>query len=134
MLSMFECKVILCKHYIAVLSCNHIKLLLKKYIIWRWRKNGRRFHSRAKVSYDMRSSMIEHQQYKELCVTFYYVADITSTNVESYKIVLARILFMSYQFRIVSNLDKFKDDPFNNYLKILKLNLIWKINELPKLV
>ena len=36
--------------------------------------------------------MIEHQQYKELCVTFYYVADIASTNVESYKIVLTRII------------------------------------------
>ena len=45
--------------------------------------------------------MIEHRQYKDLCVTFYYVADIALTNVESYKIVLARIIKVELAKRVI---------------------------------
>ena len=44
-----------------------------------------------KVSYDVRSSSIEHQRYKEECATFYDVADVASKNEESHKSVLTWI-------------------------------------------
>ena len=48
----------------------------------------RRCYSRVKVSYDMRSSSIEHQRYKEECAAFYDVVDVPSKNKESHKGVL----------------------------------------------
>ena len=83
--SMFEYKGILCKHAIAVLSRNHVQLLPEKYILRRWRKDVRRFSSKVKVSYNARSSSIEHQRYKEECTAFYDVAEIASKNKESHK-------------------------------------------------
>lgn len=84
---MFEYKGIIYRHMIAVLICNRKTLLLEKYIIRRWKKNVRRSYSRVKVSYDIRSSNIEHQQYKEDCAIFYDVVDLVSTNEESHKSV-----------------------------------------------
>ena len=51
----------------------------------------RRCYSRVKVSYDVRSSSIEHQRYKEECPIFYDVADVTLKNEESRKSVLSWI-------------------------------------------
>ena len=48
----------------------------------------RRCYSRVKVSYDVRSSSIEHQRYKEECTAFY---DVASKHEESHKSVLTWI-------------------------------------------
>ncbi|XP_015387886.1 protein FAR-RED IMPAIRED RESPONSE 1-like [Citrus sinensis] len=82
---------IVCRHVIAVLIRNHITFLPEKYIIWRWRKYVQRCYSQVKVSYDVRSSSIEHQRYKEECAAFYDVADVASKNEESHKSVLTWI-------------------------------------------
>ncbi|KAH9769746.1 protein FAR1-RELATED SEQUENCE [Citrus sinensis] len=89
--SMFECRGIVCRHVIAVLIHNRITFLPEKYIIWRWRKDVRRCYSQVKVSYDVRSSSIEHQRYKEECAAFYDVVDVASKNEESHKSVLTWI-------------------------------------------
>ncbi|KAH9702052.1 protein FAR1-RELATED SEQUENCE [Citrus sinensis] len=89
--SMFGYKGIICKHAIAVLSCNHVQLLPEKYILRRWRKDVRRFYNKVKVSYDARSSSIEHQRYKEECTAFYDVAEVASKNEESHKNIMGWI-------------------------------------------
>ncbi|XP_052289369.1 protein FAR1-RELATED SEQUENCE 1-like [Citrus sinensis] len=89
--SMFEYKGILCKHAIAMLSRNRVQLLFEKYILRRWRKEVRRFYSKVKVSYDARSSSIEHQRYKEECTAFYDVAEVASKNEESHKNIMGWI-------------------------------------------
>ena len=89
--SMFEYKGILCRHAITVLSCNRIQLLPENYILQRWRKDVQRFYSKVKVSYDARSSSIEHQRYKEECTAFYDVAEVVSKNEESYKNIMGWI-------------------------------------------
>ncbi|KAK9213347.1 hypothetical protein WN943_002734 [Citrus x changshan-huyou] len=89
--SMFEYKGVLCKHTIAVLSCNRVQLLPEKYILRRWRKDVRRFSSKVKVSYDARSSSIEHQRYREECTAFYDVAEVASKNEESHKNIMGWI-------------------------------------------
>ncbi|KAH9726548.1 protein FAR1-RELATED SEQUENCE [Citrus sinensis] len=89
--SMFEYKGILCKHAIAVLSRNRVQLLPEKYILRRWRKDVRRFYSKVKVSYDARSSSIEHQRYREECTAFYDVAEVASKNEESHKNIMGWI-------------------------------------------
>ncbi|KAH9768887.1 protein FAR1-RELATED SEQUENCE [Citrus sinensis] len=89
--SMFEYKGILCKHAIVVLSRNRVQLLPEKYIVRRWRKDVRRFSSKVKVSYNARSSSIEHQRYKEECTTFYDVAEVASKNEESHKNIMGWI-------------------------------------------
>ncbi|XP_024038289.1 protein FAR1-RELATED SEQUENCE 1-like [Citrus clementina] len=91
MCSMFEYKGILFKHAIAVLSRNRVQLLPKKYILRRWRKDVRRFSSKVKVSYDARSSSIEHQRYKEECTIFYDVAEVASKNEESHRNIMGWI-------------------------------------------
>ncbi|KAH9727256.1 protein FAR1-RELATED SEQUENCE [Citrus sinensis] len=89
--SMFEYKGILCKHAIAVLSRNRVQLLPEKYILRRWRKDVWRFSSKVKVSYDARSSSIEHQRYREECTAFYDVAEVASKNEESHKNIMGWI-------------------------------------------
>ncbi|KAH9653775.1 protein FAR1-RELATED SEQUENCE [Citrus sinensis] len=89
--SMFEYKGTLCKHTIAVLSRNRVQLLPEKYILRRWRKDVRRFSSKVKVSYDARSSSIEHQRYREECTAFYDVAEVASKNEESHKNIMGWI-------------------------------------------
>ncbi|KAH9805086.1 protein FAR1-RELATED SEQUENCE [Citrus sinensis] len=76
--AMFECRGIVCGHAIAVMIRTLVTFLPEKYIIRRWRKDVRRCYSRVKVGYDVRSSSIEHQRYKEECAAFYDVADVAS--------------------------------------------------------
>ena len=54
-------------------------------------KDVQRCYSRVKVSYDVRSSSIEHQRYKEKCYAFYDVTDVASKNKEIHKSVLTWI-------------------------------------------
>ena len=85
---MFECRGIVYRHAIAVMIRNCITFLHEKYIIRRWRKDVWKCYSRVKVNYNVRTSSIEHQQYKEEYATFYDVADVASKYEESHKSVL----------------------------------------------
>ena len=50
-----------------------------------------RCYSKVKVSYDVRSSSIEHQRYKKKCTTFSDVAEVALKNKESHKNIMGWI-------------------------------------------
>ena len=89
--SIFEYKGILCRYIIAALSHNRIQLFPKKYIIRKWKKDVRRCYSKVKVNYNVKSSSIEHQRYKNECTTFYDIVEVTSKNKESHQNIIGWI-------------------------------------------
>lgn len=79
---------ILYKHAIIIIIRNDMEVLLEKYILWRWRKDVWRCHSRVKTSHEFHSCTDEHKRYEKMCASFAEVANMAVTNVESYNLIL----------------------------------------------
>lgn len=84
----FQFREIICRHVITIMIHNDMKVLLEKYVLQRRRKDVWRYHSRVKVSYELRSCIDEQKRYKKMCVCFTEVENMVATNVKSSKLIL----------------------------------------------
>ncbi|KAK1576982.1 hypothetical protein Q3G72_018051 [Acer saccharum] len=68
-----------------------VKLEVDKYILKRWRKDVKRFHSKVKISYDNWDVKLEAQLFDKMCNSFYEVADIATNNKTKFCMVMEAI-------------------------------------------
>ncbi|KAJ6794976.1 protein FAR1-RELATED SEQUENCE 9-like [Iris pallida] len=82
---MFEFRGILCRHALHVLIEEYdVDSLPEKYILRRWRKDVKRYHSRCKITYNGWIATAEQKKYDELQNLFSKVADLGATDDERY--------------------------------------------------
>ncbi|XP_061348897.1 protein FAR1-RELATED SEQUENCE 6-like [Gastrolobium bilobum] len=78
MCNMFDCRGILCRHSLAILSHERVKDIPCKYILDRWRKDLKRRHTYAKTSYAAKQLQPQMQRFDLLCKQFDSVAEVAS--------------------------------------------------------
>ncbi|KAK2653381.1 hypothetical protein Ddye_013237 [Dipteronia dyeriana] len=88
---LFESKGILYRHAIAVLIRHGIFCIPDKYILRRWRKDMKRFHTKVKISYDNWDIKPEGQRFDKMCNSFYEVADLVTNNKEAFCMVMEAV-------------------------------------------
>ncbi|CAA2977483.1 FAR1-RELATED SEQUENCE 5-like [Olea europaea subsp. europaea] len=69
---------IICKHAITVLIQNQVKLVPKKYILKRWRRDVNRPYVRVPISYDGWISTPDQVRYEQMCNAFTKLADMVA--------------------------------------------------------
>ncbi|KAF4361236.1 hypothetical protein G4B88_000634 [Cannabis sativa] len=87
----FEFKGIFCRHALSILIHKIIFLVFDKYILRRWRKDVKRYHTKIKISYDNWSDKLEIQQFDKMCNLFCTVVDLTAGDETKCNIVLEAI-------------------------------------------
>ena len=88
---LFEFRGMLCRHALTVLTNENIYLVPNKYILRRWRKDVKRRHTKAKVSYSNWVVSDVGRRYDKMCNAFSEVADLASELDEKCTLVLDRV-------------------------------------------
>jgi hypothetical protein len=81
---LFECRGILCRHALAVLTLKKVKSLPTKYFLDRWRKDLKRAYTFVESNYDAYSCNLDAQRYDCLVKKFSELAMLTSNSEAHY--------------------------------------------------
>ncbi|XP_059439636.1 protein FAR1-RELATED SEQUENCE 6-like [Corylus avellana] len=81
---LFECRGILCRHALAVLTLKKVKSLPTKYFLDRWRKDLKRAYTLIESSYNVFSCNPDAQRYDCLLKKCSELATLTSTSEDHY--------------------------------------------------
>ncbi|XP_022873788.1 protein FAR1-RELATED SEQUENCE 5-like [Olea europaea var. sylvestris] len=71
---------IICRHAIAVLIRNNVTALPDSYILWRWKRDVSRAHTKVVVDYDGLSSTPAQLRYDKMCQSFASLAEMAIWN------------------------------------------------------
>lgn len=88
---LFEYRGILCRHQIVVLHQRAIYQAPNKYIVKRWSKAVRRWHTTVRISYDKRSQTPEARRYEEICNAFHELANMAGNSEDRWEKVAVMI-------------------------------------------
>ncbi|XP_021773647.1 protein FAR-RED ELONGATED HYPOCOTYL 3-like [Chenopodium quinoa] len=89
---------IMCKHMFRILDQNHVFEIPETYIVYRWRKDISRKHTRVKVEYHDPSESVEVKRYNRLMTAFEGLCDeAVMVNEETVELVLQGINQMRVQ-------------------------------------
>ncbi|XP_022857629.1 protein FAR1-RELATED SEQUENCE 9-like [Olea europaea var. sylvestris] len=75
---LFEFREIICKHAIAILIRNQVKLVSEKYILKRWMRDVNRPYTRVSINYDGWISTPDQVRCEQMCNAFTKLADLVA--------------------------------------------------------
>ncbi|XP_027936364.1 protein FAR-RED IMPAIRED RESPONSE 1-like [Vigna unguiculata] len=73
---LFEFRGILCRHSLMVLAQEDVRCVSQKYILGRWSKQIRRWHTLIRASYNTKKDEPNVKRYDFLCKKFYDIAEL----------------------------------------------------------
>ena len=117
---------IVCRHFLSVLTLERVKELSSKYILDKWNKKVKQKHSYIKSSYDVAKFRPRMKRFDKLCKHFYDVADsdeatnLLYANLDGFKSSWQSMPSLSSDFNktsvgkdLMSNLDDSCEDQVN---------------------